>query len=946
MLTIRAMSNGKGYAAQHLEHSDYYAEDRRVVGHWRGHGAEALGLHGDVVAEDFEAIRQGLHPETGEALRPRQSVDRLSHDGEVHSHARHLYDFTFSAPKSISVMATLGDDERLFGAHERAVDEALQELEGLAGARVRIGGANENRTTGNLVLAVYHHDTSRALDPQIHSHAVAGNLTYDGTEGRWKALQASDIYEQRAYLTEVYRNALAREVHILGYDTVDRRDSRGHDLGFELKGVGTEILERFSQRSAQRDQAIDDFVEERGRRPTENEIAVLVRASRADKLQEIEPEALRRQQAARLDDAEAHALEQLVEHARAHAPSQRVSHEPAGPSLAYAEAHVFERLTIVREHELLTEALRHGRGVIDNDEAKAVLRVEEAAGRLLRAGPDIATRESLTREREMIAAIDRGVGQFERLDGGYDFVPSDRLRPEQQQAVAAVLKSHDLAISLQGAAGAGKTATLAELHRALLDAGHDVQAVAPTRSAVEVLQKEGFSTATTVQALLREGAVQRHSSSDPVLIIDEAGMVSGRQMAAVLELAESRHARIVFSGDTKQLQSVEAVDALRILERESRLAQVSLTQVQRQTSPGYRAAIEAFRESPADGWSRLEQMGTIHEVAWTDRPHAVAKACREAQEVSQKPGESQSVLVVAATHEEVDRVTAAIRAHRLEAGELGTGARLEHDVPGSFTEAQTTDLRNFHAGQHLVFHRAMPGIRPGQTLEVERVESDHLVARTDTGQEHAFTPKQLRGVEVSERRPIEIAPHDRLLITANRRAPGLTLTNGELVTVSNIDDGQRIHLEDGRVLPATFKGFDYGYAITAHRSQGQTVDAVVISADTMRQELFYVAASRGREQVTVITSDKALLQTSIGVSSERPSATELVRRLHAHQEGWRHAMGQGMETAWALERGAGRSQEHGVDHGHRTQHAIIPAHSRGLTQEQGHARGQELGLGQ
>jgi conjugative relaxase-like TrwC/TraI family protein len=145
--------------------------------------------------------------------------------GEVNSRGRHLYDFTISAPKSVSVMAIVGGDDRLIRAHEKAVSEALEELEAHAATRVRINGANADRTTGNLVVAVYDHDTSRELDPQLHTHAVAANLTYDGAEGRRKALQASAIYERRAYLTEVYRNSLAREVRSLGYEIENRRDA-------------------------------------------------------------------------------------------------------------------------------------------------------------------------------------------------------------------------------------------------------------------------------------------------------------------------------------------------------------------------------------------------------------------------------------------------------------------------------------------------------------------------------------------------------------------------------------------------------------------------------------------------------------------------------------------------------------------------------------------------
>jgi conjugative relaxase-like TrwC/TraI family protein len=194
MLTIRAMSDGKGYSSKHLEHSDYYAEGERVLGQWRGQGAELLGLSGEVKTKEFEFLRQSCHPETGEFLRQRQSSDRTSADGTTQSKGRNLYDFTISAPKSVSIMATLGGDRRLLQAHEEAVNEALHDLETNAAARIRRGGIQDDRITGNLVIAVYPHDSSRELDPQIHTHAVAANLTYDGTEGRWKALQASGMY--------------------------------------------------------------------------------------------------------------------------------------------------------------------------------------------------------------------------------------------------------------------------------------------------------------------------------------------------------------------------------------------------------------------------------------------------------------------------------------------------------------------------------------------------------------------------------------------------------------------------------------------------------------------------------------------------------------------------------------------------------------------------------
>ena len=876
MLTIRAMSDGTGYSARHLEHSDYYAEGERVTGQWQGRGAELLGLTGKVQSEQFEALRQGLDPESGEFLRQRHSADRIAADGSTQSKGRNLYDFTISAPKSVSIMAELGGDARLVEAHKMAAQEALKELECQAASRVRRDGANENRITGNLVLAVYHHDTSRELDPQLHTHAVAANLTYDGAEGRWKALQAFDIYEQRAYLTEVYRNALAREVRSLGYEIEDRRSSKGKNLGFEIKGFSDDLLAKYSQRSEQRDRAIAEFVENKGRQPSDNEIAVLVRESRADKMVEISTAEVHSRQVARLTPEESLTLRQIRETGmeRSQAPQSELVR--AIPSLDYAKQHVFERVSVALDHELLAEALRHGRGRIDLAGLKGELSLEESTGTILRAGKEVATRESLDRERDMIERINRGIGQFDRLGGQHEFAASALLRSEQKQAIDFVLNSRDLAVNVRGAAGTGKTATLQELRRGLEESGRQSLAVAPTMSAVEELQKVGFSDAITVERLLQDRTAQTELFGK-ALIVDEAGMVSGRQMSELLKLAEQQSTRIVFSGDTNQIRSVEASDALRVMEKESDLKSVSLSEVQRQTAQGYREAIQELRRDPERGFDKLEQIGAVREVAWPERAQAIQQAYSETQSQMNAKGHPRSVLVVAATHEEIGHITEAIRAERARTGELGQGTQQQHHVSLNWTSAEKSDVRNYFPGQVLEFHRAVKDVAKYEALEVIGVENGKVVARNAGGEERRITA-QAKCFEVYDRRPIEIAPNDKLLLMANRRESGFRSINGELVTVSRIDEQGRIHLQDGRALPDNYKQFTHGYAVTAHRSQGKSVDAIVISADGMRKELFYVAASRGRENITVVTSDRNLLRESVAHSVARQSASELSRK--------------------------------------------------------------------
>jgi conjugative relaxase-like TrwC/TraI family protein len=863
MLTIRAMSDGKGYSSRHLEHNDYYAEGEQIFGHWHGHGAEILGLQGEVKFDDFEFLRQGMDPD-GNFLRQRRSADRISADGSTQSHGRHLYDFTISAPKSVSVMAELGGDKRLIEAHRKAVAEALQELELHAAARIRKNGMNQDRTSGNMVIAVYQHDSSRELDPQLHTHAVAANLTYDSEEKRWKALQATGIYERRAYLTEVYRNALAREVSQLGYEIETRRKGRSRDPGFEIRGVPDEILARYSQRSRQRDEAIQNFVQVNGRQPTNREVAVLVRETRADKLRNISTEAVKHYQRARLETGEAWLLHKLV----AHGKNAPIAFAPAEASLQYAENHIFERVSVARDYEILAEALRHGRGQIDRERLKKLLAAQESSGVMLRKGDEIATKESLRRERQMIDAVNDGIGVCSRLGGIHPFSASTRLNAEQRQVAGFVLDSHDRVINISGAAGTGKTATLQEVRRGLLESGQTLVAVAPTRSAVDELRKVGFEDAITVERLLQDKRLQA-SLGNKILIVDEAGMVSGRQMWEILRLAERRSARIVFSGDTKQIQSVEACDALRVIEKESRLRTIELNQVQRQITQDYREAMKELRRDPGHGFEMLDRIGAIREVPWLDRAQEVAKAFSEAE------AQNRDSLVVCATHEEIDRVTHAIR---MAQGRTGKGVQVGKDESLNWTTAQKSDMAKYQPGQFLVFHRAVKGIRKGETVEVVNAENHGVTVRNSSGQLLVLTARQAKSFDVCERQSLEITPGDKLLITANRRESDFRVTNGEIVTVHRIDSKKRVHLTDGRILPPDFKQFAHGYAVTAHRSQGKSVDSVIISADGMQKELFYVAASRGREKVLVITSDKQTLSESVGRSNARQSASELARK--------------------------------------------------------------------
>src|SRR5664279_2537877 len=254
-----SLRNAKEYFREHLAVGDYYSAGQKVAGEWLGLAAERLGLKGTVKEADFLALCEGLNPATGEWLTLRKNSCRREEDSKTVVNRRVFYDFTISPPKSVSVVA-LYQDDRILELHNRAVREAMAELEKFAETRVRKSGQNSERATGNIVTACFRHDTSRELDPHLHTHCVVLNATFDPVETRWKALEASGMYRAQKFAENYYYHELARGLRLLGYEL----QSNARD--FEIKGVPASVVERFSKRHQQIDEETKRRIEKEGLR--------------------------------------------------------------------------------------------------------------------------------------------------------------------------------------------------------------------------------------------------------------------------------------------------------------------------------------------------------------------------------------------------------------------------------------------------------------------------------------------------------------------------------------------------------------------------------------------------------------------------------------------------------------------------------------------------------
>ncbi len=883
MLTTKSQKNRPAveqYFDEHLTHNDYYSQGDVRPGRWIGEGPERLGLNeGAVVSREvFLALCDNWHPVTGESLTPRRNRE---------GNRRLYYDFTCSAPKSVSILAVTMDDQRIVDAHQAAARIAIKELEQFAASRVRQAGKNEQRLTGNLVGVEFLHNSSRTLDPQLHTHFVLFNCTFDGVEQRWKALETFGMHEAIHYGTEVYRNELANRLHALGYNT--ERAAKG----FEIKGVLPEIRERFSKRSTQIKAVVQEVEQKLGRKLSNNEVAYAVHKARPKKVTGITQTEVRQHQLNQLSRDEKRRLDSIIRSANG-APVYVEHQVSAMEALDHAQEHVFERASTVPEHKLLHAALVHGRGQVVLSRLKEQIR---SSPELVRVAGELSTREILRTELALINAVNHGKDHFAPIHLHYE--PQDaNLGADQRKAISFILRSPDQITGIRGLAGTGKSRTLKEMLRAFEKIGRQTVTCAPTGSATENLRRDGIP-AMTLQRLLIDESRQSGLTGRSTIVVDEAGMVSADDMRQLFSFAVAKQARVILCGDTGQHTAVTRGDALRILEKYSRYSFAELTENWRQKpAPQYqKAVLKAARQQSQQAFELLDKMGAVVE---SDDIHQQAA---NAYVGSLRTG--KMALLVSPTWNEIHLLTERVRTE-LKRQRLLRGAEQTVTVFDSlsWTAAEKKHLRNYVAGQVVVFHRKSGAYAAHESLTVLGVEKNGLRVRQENGQEVMFRPQNGKTFDVCESKPLAVAVGDKLLLQARGKADGQEFVNGEIVQVG-ASDGSGIRLADGRRLPRHYRMFTHGYAVTSHAAQSQTVDDVFVVASStsvpaIHRRQFYVDISRGKQRCCIFTDDKDMLRQKIGDPKERQAAIELVEKEHPFRGIRFRALRPGRRLAWIV----------------------------------------------
>jgi len=533
------VSGALQYFSIHMAKQDYLTEKGQVEMTWYGQGAQKLGLSGVVNETHFSRLCAGKHPITNERLtmRDKGTKRRVCYFGQI------------SAPKDVSIALLVGGDKRIEGWWKETVQETLSEIEQVTATRVRKLGAQTDRTTSNIIAGVVTHDTSRALDPQLHTHVCIMNATFDEVEKRWKGIQPSGYYRYESFFREVSYNKLAEKMIKAGYVL-----ERGRTIGFNIRGFPPECREMFSKR-----------------REEIERVAAVEKTRNQDRLQSI---TVRTRAAKKQVDSDA-LKANWREESREHLPTvQKVIAQAAGvrrmepisegEAVASASEHHFERKSVVDERLLLREALIAGRGRVSLDQLRKEVNRQVESGTLLRHESQVTSKQAKDMEMAYITWTFQGRDQFAALGNASKLETS--LGDDQRAAVQAILASKDRLTILQGDAGTGKTTSLRAIVKGIEAQGSLVFVCAPSSGATDVLRQELTAQAETLQQLLVNVDLQQQLKGR-VLIVDEAGLISTRQMHDLCVVAQQQGCRVLLVGDIKQGDRQEREGAFRTTRR-------------------------------------------------------------------------------------------------------------------------------------------------------------------------------------------------------------------------------------------------------------------------------------------------------------------------------------------------------------------------------------------
>jgi conjugative relaxase-like TrwC/TraI family protein len=888
MLTIsKPLSAGQAQTYHKEEFANakenYYSEGDHIRGEWHGKLADEWALQGEVRAEYFGRLAHGQHPMTGEQLVRHQTArEYVNGRGETVSTMEHraAWDATFSAPKSVSLTALVGGDDRVRQAHRESVKVALGEMEKYVQAR--IGGNHPAETTGKWVAASFEHDSARPVNgyaaPQLHTHVVFFNLT-ETQNGESRALQPRELYRSQQYATAIYRSELALRLKDQGYDI-----ERGRSGQPEIGGYTRAYLDASSPRSQQ----IQAYLDQQGIRGA-GAAQIAAHQTRDDKLPAIthaEMQQRHRDVAAQFGQQPEQVIREAHERRVEQDPPQK--QQRLESALTYAQEKNLERHAVTDEREMMRDALKRSMGEASFAHIRERFEKRVQSGGLIEVESKsparaFTTEQMIAYERDTVAEMRRGQNLGKPLVSPETRRHIEEKHPHlsasQRAAVEQIAGSHDKITGLEGVAGAGKTTSLAAVREAAEHEGYKVIGLAPTSRAAQKLAESGIESGTLQRHLAR--GEQPDGGEKRLYVLDESSLASTKQMNELLHRLDGGD-RVLLVGDKRQHEAVEAGRPYRQLQ-EAGMQTARLREVVRQKEPELKAAVEQLARGDVHGAvANLDQQGRVHEIVGREeRLGAIAR------EYAREP---QGTLVISPDNESRRELNALIHREMQARGDVTPEERKLRvlDSRNEMTGADRQWAAQYQEGDVVRYTRGSKvlGIDPGEYARVDRVDAreNRITIERENGAQQTYDPRRLSGVAVFQEVQREFSQGDRVQFTAPSRE--LRVANRELGTIEGVSHSGNleIRMDQGREVRFNIREhphLDHGYAVTSHSSQGQTTERVLIHVDTDKSELLvnsrfaYVSVSRAQHDAHIYTNDGSKLSCSLSRENSQRTATEV-----------------------------------------------------------------------
>jgi conjugative relaxase-like TrwC/TraI family protein len=861
MLRINSLKSASDYYTKSLTKGDYYSEQAEIFGEWQGLGAKKLGVFGEIKKEQFDLLCAGRHPLTGDQLSSRIVSDR-----------REAYDFTFSVPKSVSVLSAVSAPEVAVLIQDQIKESmkfTMTEVEKNIQTRIRESGKNDNRVTGNIVYGYFLHKNSRPVDgysdPQLHIHAVVINLTFDNVDKKWKAIQMRDKVENREYYNFIFNSTLANRLQNIGLEI---HKTPGD---FDLATITNQTVKTFSRRTDQIDKEAIRL--ELHNDKQKDSLGARTRQSKSDKHSQSELQSIYQNL---LSPDQKLITQTLSNQLQSRIDNNKIDYKlldqnnlqevPAQTKkwLDYTLEHHFERHSTSSEQRLIGEVLKNGIGQTSLELVTKQLEEYKKEGILIdelvsdkvdlesikarnNLSPSITTQVALAEEQNIIKLINSRVNTYNPVNLQYSqtILQDTFLSPNQKKVVSELMLSLDGVDLLEGKAGTGKTTTLKAVETGLNQAGYSVTVLAPTTKAVEVLQSEGFVDSMTVSKyLLSPEDSQLRTKSKNYLIVDEASLVSVRQMNKLLTIANESKYRVILVGDTKQHKSVERGNTLKTIQQHSYIETYSLSQIQRQTQSEAKLAVEDLSTGKVlEGITKFEKLGFVKEIAddktrlemvaslYLKNLPQVYTSKIQKQEIqvelenqpkksfldriktndmtnlfgNQKQYQTQTqissqkieyqkltpqspTLVITPTHKDGDDIHSAIRAKFKENNLIGQDDHTLQTIRSlSWTTAQKAEISNYQPDQILQFNSNILSFKKGEKWEVVGNQSEIKTMKKNTqGLElSSITDKSAHNPQIRNRTTGEIQeiPTSKASYFEVYKQVELTISKNDLIQI-------------------------------------------------------------------------------------------------------------------------------------------------------------------